>query len=80
MYDIENIKNINDSIEFLQNLACDYEKNKDEWQNCSINAYIEAVAAYIKDSSDPDAAIVADWSGVDAAKVAKMFYMGKIYE
>lgn len=56
MYDIENIKNINDLIEFLQNLACDYEKNKDEWQNCSINAYIEA------------------------AKVAKMFYMGKIYE
>ena len=70
----DNIKNIcttEDFVNFIKAMENDYKLNKDEWQNTSLDTYFEAMAAGIKDAKPQ----------IDNLNsVAKILYMGKIYE
>ena len=64
----------NSLARFLDALAEDLENNSDEWQNVSLGDYLEAIAAWIDDSTEntiPD---------MDFNTTAKLFFIGKIYE
>lgn len=78
---IEKINSISckeDFIEYIQRLAIDYTDNN-EWVNKTIPDYLEQIASWIEDYTDsPINDIV--WEKIDFQILAKMLYMGKIYE
>jgi hypothetical protein len=50
LYEIINdIKTQSELVSFIRALGNDYKKNKDSWENISIDAYLEAIAAWIDD-------------------------------
>ncbi len=71
---IENIGDKNEFSTFIKDLADDYRKNSDGWQNLSVYDYLESISAYI----DDDTSI--NWRDADLSLMAKIFYIGKIYE
>lgn len=75
---INDIKSVDELVEFLYSLANDYRNNENEWENGSIDGFIDAVAAYINDSAKSLDKI--DWNDLNLSKIARLFYMGKIYE
>ena len=68
-----------DFIEFLNLLAADFDKHKEEWVNLSISDYLERIASWIEDFSQSPANNI-NWDKVDFKILAITFYMGKIYE
>ena len=81
-YMVEKINSITckeDFIEFLQNLATDYTDNNDAWENKTIPDYLEQISSWIEDFADSPANDIA-WENVDFQILARMLYMGKIYE
>ena len=76
---IEKIKSKNDFLTFLNQLSKDFRENSDEWENKTAGEYIEAMASWIEDySAAPKNDI--DWDSPDYKTLAKILYMGKIYE
>lgn len=75
---INDIESVDELVEFLYSLANDYKSNENEWENGSIDSFIGAVAAYINDSAESEDKI--EWNALDLSKIARLFYMGKIYE
>ena len=59
--------------DFLEILAKDYDENHDEWENWTISDYLESISAWIKDSDE-------NFETIDFKKMAEIFYIGKIYE
>lgn len=76
---IAKITNKDSFIQFLNLLARDYVTNQSEWENKSVIDFIEAMSSWTEDfSSSPDNDI--DWEKVDYKTMAKILYMGKLYE
>ena len=75
---IENITDMESFARFLNALAKDYKNNHDEWQNWSIEDYLESIAAWIRDWSDLHGND--EFEQLDFKELAKIFYVGKIYE
>ena len=76
---IEKIKSNDDFLAFLNQLSKDFRENSDEWENKTAGKYIEAMASWIEDySACPNNDI--DWDSLDYKTLAKILYMGKIYE
>ena len=75
---IDSVKDTDSFAKFLNALARDYKDNPDEWENLSIGDYLESIAAWIKDSADPNGND--EFEQLDFKELAKMFYAGKIYE
>ncbi len=63
----------NSFLVFLRSLAKDFAENPDEWENRTITDYLESISAWVEDS-------VEEPEQVDFKKMAKLFYVGKIYE
>lgn len=76
---IEKINNKTDLINFLNYLAQDFEKNSSQWQNQTVSAYLEAIAAWIEDYSKSPRNNI-EWDKIDHKALAQIFYVGKIYE
>lgn len=76
--EIENVNNREAFIAFLENLADDYKENNEEWVNDSISDYLESIAAWIKDWGDSHGND--EFEQLDFKELAKIFYVGKIYE
>lgn len=74
MFDTEKIKSKDDLVLFLTELQRDYENGPDQWVNQSIDAFLEAICAWIKDTN----MMLCD--DADWAKIAALFLMGKMYE
>ena len=82
LYDrINNIKSKEELIDFLDFLSKDRSKNKEEWQNNTIEDYLAAIGSWIEDMEGyyenmnlpiPDNE---NWSFI-----AILLYVGKIYE
>lgn len=82
LYDrINNIKSKEELIDFLDFLSKDRSKNKEEWQNNTIEDYLAAIGSWIEDMEGyyenmnlpiPDNE---NWSFI-----ATLLYVGKIYE
>lgn len=76
---IERITDKDSFIQFLNLLARDYVTNQSEWENKSVIDFIEAMSSWTEDFSASPANNI-DWEKVDYKTMAKILYMGKLYE
>ncbi|MBQ2803327.1 MAG: hypothetical protein IJF07_05450 [Lachnospiraceae bacterium] len=79
-YKAQNASTVKDLVEFLELLADDYKRNVDEWENVTIDTYLEAVAGFIEDNNSELALDPIAWDADKVQAAARAFYMGKIYE
>ena len=76
---IEKIADKDSFVHFLNLLAKDYVTNQSEWENKTVIDFIEAMSSWTEDfSASPANAI--DWDKFDYKTMAKILYMGKLYE
>lgn len=76
---IKKISNKTDFICFLNELAKDFNKNPAQWENMAIPEYLTQIAGWIEDYSECPANDI-KWEHIDYQVLARIFYMGKIYE
>jgi hypothetical protein len=76
---IEAVTDKSSFIEFLDLLAKDFATNPSEWENNTIPYFIKAMSSWITDFSDSDYNDI-DWENPDYQTMAKILYMGKLYE
>lgn len=82
MFSIEEIEEISSKetfLTFLDKLISDFHKNLSEWENRSVDLYLEAMKSWIEDFSSSEFNDI-DWNHIDYSTMAKILYMGKIYE
>ena len=79
MEKINNINSKSDFLEFMTELEEDFNKNNDEWENQYPDEYIGSIRDWVDDYSSSGQKDI-DWKKVDWRLLAKLFYMGKIYE
>ena len=66
-------------LHFMKMLIDDFRENPQEWKQGSIDGYLDAMMAWIDDfSKSPNNDI--DWENIDYSIIARILYMGKIYE
>jgi len=41
-----------DLIDFIDHLRVDFNENKEEWENCDIDSFLEAMSAWLNDMGD----------------------------
>ena len=75
---IETVKDRNKFIEFLNLLAKDFEEKPQEWENATVPQYLQSIACWIEDSDDRNG--IGELDKLDYQELAKIFYVGKIYE
>ncbi len=76
---IEEIDSKEAFCNFLMQLAADYRKKPQEWESKTVDEVMEAMASWIEDySASPSNDI--DWGNVRHSLLAKILYMGKLYE
>ena len=68
----------NSFLVFLKNLSMDFEENPGEWQNQRVSDYLKCIAAWIEDWGAKYG--TAEFDNLDFHEMAKILYMGKIYE
>ena len=75
---INNIKDMDDFLNFVAELARDANEHPEEWTNTTLTDFLGQLASWVDDISQFDKET--DWDNVDYKTFAKMLYMGKIYE
>ncbi len=75
---IEQINNISDILNFVIQLAEDAKEHPEEWTNTTITDYLGQIASWIEDCYMPEDKI--NFEKPDYKALAKILYMGKIYE
>ena len=75
---INNIKDMDDFLNFVVELAKDADEHPEEWTNTSLTDFLGQLASWVDDMSQFDKET--GWDNVDYKTFAKMLYMGKIYE
>lgn len=68
-----------DFILFIELLQKDFTINNKDWKNKNINEYLSSLVSWVEDFSNCPQNDV-DWSKVEWKVIARIFYMGKIYE
>lgn len=76
---IERISGKEDFLSFIQRLVVDYRENPQKWENKSVDEYLQAMISWIEDFSSSEFNDI-DWNKIDYITLAKLLYMGKIYE
>ena len=76
---IEEISTKEAFLSFLSALIFDFRTKPKEWENQTVDQYLEAMLSWIEDYSS-SACNDIDWNHIDYSVLAKMLYMGKIYE
>ena len=78
---IEDIKNKEDFISFINKLSNDNQINNDEWENKDILSYLEGVTSWVEDMDGYYKNMKLDVpTDIDWKFIATLFYVGKIYE
>lgn len=72
---INSIQSKEELVSFITFLTQDFLQHHDEWENVDISTYLTAIAAWVDDSND---AMLHNPEVLQA--VAKILYLGKIYE
>lgn len=75
---INNIASMDDFLTFVVQLAMDAKEHPEEWENTTITDYLGQMASWVDDYAMFDNTI--DWEKIDYKTLAKILYMGKIYE
>lgn len=68
-----------DFVQFLRRLSMDALLHPEEWENRTVPEYLEQVANWIEDFSESPANDI-DWDNMEFRTLARMLYMGKLYE
>ncbi len=77
--DINRISSKSDFMSFLGGLAENFRDKPNEWQELTVDGFLEACASWIMDFSEcPQNDI--NWDGIDYKTFAKILCMGKYYE
>ena len=76
---IEGISGKESFLFFLRKLAEDYRENPTKWENKSVDEYLESIVSWVEDYSVCRLNDV-NWHNIDYVTIAKILYMGKIYE
>ncbi len=76
---IEEIFCKEDFLSFLAQLAADFRASPQEWENRTVDQYLEAVQSWVEDFSTSEYNDI-DWSRVEYSIMARILYMGKLYE
>ena len=76
---IEEISCKEEFLSFLAQLAADFRASPQEWENRTVDQYLEAVQSWVEDFSTSEYNDV-DWSRVEYSIMARILYMGKLYE
>lgn len=76
---INGISNKEDLVRFLHLLSKDYKNNQEQWENGTIDEFLEGIAGWIEDFSECEQNDI-HWESIDYSILARLFYMGKIYE
>ena len=75
VYEIcEQVKDRKSFLEFIKALSKDAVQNSDEWKNMTVSDYLESISSWIEDTKDDEL------KHIDFKEMAKVFYVGKIYE
>lgn len=75
---IANVYNKDSFIKYLNLLAKDSEENPQEWENTTVSQYLQSIASWIEDWSSRYGN--EEFEKLDYNEMAKLLYMGKIYE
>ena len=75
---IANVYDKDSFIKYLNLLAKDSEENPQEWENTTISQYLQSIAGWIEDWSSRYGN--EEFEKLDYNEMAKLLYMGKIYE
>ncbi len=75
----EGMENKGDLLNFLSCLSKDAKENTAEWENTTVEEFIEAIAGFIEDNNELSFEPI-KWNKEKLQLVARLFYMGKIYE
>lgn len=76
---IEEISDKKAFLAFLSELNSSFLTNSEEWENRTINEFLDAMQSWIEDYSSSEFNDI-DWGKVDYSLLARILYMGKIYE
>ena len=79
---IEEIEKMSDKeafLSFVQKLIDDYKANPQEWENKTVDEYLDSMMSWVEDYSKSEFNDI-DWNKTDYSVMAKILYMGKIYE
>lgn len=76
---INRIKNKEDFIQFIKDLSSDYKEHSEQWANTTISDFLLQAASWIGDYSVCPVNDIT-WEKVDFQILAKILYMGKLYE
>ena len=76
---IEKVTDKETFLRFMKMLIDDFRKNPQEWEQGSIDGYLDAMMTWIDDFSKcPNNDV--NWESIDYSIIARILYMGKIYE
>lgn len=75
---IANVYDKDSFIKYLNLLAKDFEENPQEWENTTVSQYLQSIASWIEDWSSRYGN--EEFEKLDYNEMAKLLYMGKIYE
>ena len=76
---IEEISTKKAFLAFLDELNSSFLNNSEEWENRTIDEFLNAMQSWIEDYSSSEFNDI-DWGKVDYSLLARILYMGKIYE
>lgn len=76
---IEKIADKKAFLAFLDELNSSFLTNSEEWENRTIGEFLNAMQSWIEDYSSSEFNDI-DWGQVDYSLLARILYMGKIYE
>ena len=76
---IEKIADKKAFLAFLDELNSSFLTNSEEWENRMIGEFLNAMQSWIEDYSSSEFNDI-DWGQVDYSLLARILYMGKIYE
>ena len=75
------IKSKEEFISFLLKMQEDKNNNDSEWENKSIESYLEAIASWVEDMDGYYSNMnLSKPKDIDWSFIATLFYVGKIYE
>lgn len=76
---LQEIKNKDDFVGFLRAMSEDFVNAPEEWANGDIPSFLEAMAAWVEDRSGSPFDDT-DYNKTDYNAIARIIYMGKLYE
>ncbi|GMX60634.1 hypothetical protein Elgi_06940 [Paenibacillus elgii] len=76
---IKQVKSKSDFVEFIYQMLYELKHNPNEWENITLENYLDAIARYIEDTNDDSSAVGEDKEQLWAT-IAFLNYVGSRYE